>query len=107
MAAKVRKNDTVQVLAGRERGKQGKVMRVLPTEQRVVIEGVNMRKRHTKPRNQNEQAGIIEFPAPLHVSNVAVVCSSCGKASRVGFRAQADGTKVRFCKRCNEVIENG
>ena len=107
MAAKVRKNDTVQVLAGREKGKQGKVIRVLPDEDRVVIEGVNIRKRHTKPRRQGEQAGIVEFPAPLHVSNVAVVCSKCGKPARVGFRFLADGTKVRHCKRCDEVIENG
>lgn len=107
MAAKVRKNDTVQVLAGRERGKQGKISRVLPKEQRVVIDGVNIRKRHTKPRRQGEQGGIIEFPAPLHISNVAVVCAKCGRATRVGFRELADGTKVRYCKRCDEVIENG
>src|SRR5688572_14900291 len=104
MAAKVRKNDTVQVLAGRERGKQGKITRVLTKEDRVVVEGLNIRKRHTKPRRQGEQAGIVEFPAPLHVSNVAVVCSKCGKAARVGFRLLADSTKVRFCKRCDEVI---
>jgi large subunit ribosomal protein L24 len=107
MAAKVRKNDTVQVLAGRDRGKQGKIMRVLTKEDRVVIEGVNIRKRHTKPRRQGEQAGIVEFPAPLHVSNVAVVCAKCGKPTRVGFRSLADSKKVRFCKRCDEVIENG
>jgi large subunit ribosomal protein L24 len=107
MAAKVRKNDTVQVLAGREKGKQGKVMRVLPKEKRVVIEGVNIRKRHTKPRRQGEQAGIVEFPAPLYVSNVAVLCAKCGRPARVGFRFLADKTKVRYCKRCDEVIENG
>jgi large subunit ribosomal protein L24 len=107
MAAKVRKNDTVQVLAGRERGKQGKITRVLTKEDRVVVEGLNIRKRHTKPRRQGEQAGIVEFPAPIHISNVAVVCGKCGKAARVGFRLLADDTKVRFCKRCDEVIENG
>ena len=107
MAAKVRKNDTVQVLAGRERGKQGKVIRVIPKEQRVVIEGVNIRKRHTRPRRQGEQGGIVEFPAPLHVSNVAVVCAKCARPARVGFRILADGTKVRVCKRCDELIENG
>ena len=107
MAAKVRKNDTVQVLAGRERGKQGKVTRVIPREDRVVIEGVNIRKRHTKPRRQGEQGGVVEFPAPLHISNVAVVCAKCARPARVGFRILTDGTKVRVCKRCGEVIENG
>jgi large subunit ribosomal protein L24 len=105
MAAKVRKNDTVQVLAGRERGKQGKVSRVIPKEARVVIEGVNLRKRHVRPRRPGEQAGIVEFPAPLHVSNVAVVCTKCGRPTRVGFRVLADGQKVRYCKRCDEVID--
>ena len=107
MAAKVRKNDTVEVLAGRERGKRGKVMRVIPKEQRVVIEGLNIRKRHTRPRRQGEQGGIVEVPAPLHISNVAVVCVKCGRPARVGFRILADETKVRVCKRCDEVIENG
>ena len=107
MAAKVRKNDTVQVLAGRDKGKQGKVTRVIPKEDRVVIEGVNIRKRHTRARRPGVQAGIVEFPAPLHVSNVAVVCAKCGKPTRVGFRVLSDGTKVRVCKHCDEVIEDG
>jgi large subunit ribosomal protein L24 len=105
MAAKVRKNDTVQVLAGRERGKQGKVSRVLPKEARVVVDGINLRKRHTRPRRPGEQAGIVEFPAPLHVSDVAIVCPKCGKGTRVGFRVLASGQKVRFCKRCDEVLD--
>ncbi|MBI3972455.1 MAG: 50S ribosomal protein L24 [Chloroflexi bacterium] len=107
MAAKVRKNDTVQVLAGREKGKQGKVTRVLPKEERVVIDGVNIRKRHVKAKRPGEQAGIVEFPAPLHISNVALVCAKCGRPSRIGFRFLEDGSKVRYCKRCDEVIENG
>ena len=107
MAAKVRKNDTVQVLSGRERGKQGKVSRVIPKEDRVVVDGINLRKRHVRPRSPGEQAGIIEFPAPLHVSNVAVVCPKCAKGTRVGFGNLADGTKVRFCKRCDETLDTG
>lgn len=106
MAAKVRKNDTVQVLAGRERGKQGKVSRIIPKEDRVVIEGINLRKRHTRPRGAGEQGGIVEFPAPLHISNVAVVCPKCGRGTRVGFRVLADGQKVRYCKRDDEVIND-
>jgi large subunit ribosomal protein L24 len=107
MAAKVRKNDTVQVLTGRDKGKQGKVTRVIPKEDRVIVDGVNIRKRHTRPRQAGEQAGIVEFPAALHVSNVAVVCAKCGKATRIGFRILADNSKVRYCKRCDEVVENG
>jgi large subunit ribosomal protein L24 len=107
MAAKVRKNDTVQVISGRDKGKTGKVTRVLPKESRVVIEGINIRKRHMRARRPGEQAGIVEFPAPLAVSNVGVFCPKCNRATRVGFRTLADGTKVRFCKRCDEVIDNG
>ena len=105
MAAKVRKNDTVQVLAGREKGKRGKVSRVLAKDDRVVVDGLNLRKRHTRPRRPGEQAGIVEFPAPLHVSDVAVVCPKCGKGTRVGFRILTDGQKVRYCKRCDEVLD--
>lgn len=104
MAAKVRKNDTVRVLTGRDRGKSGRVLQVLPREGRLVIEGINIRKRHQKARRPGQQAGIIEFPAPLNTSNVAVVCPTCGRAKRVGFRFLADGTKVRYCKSCDEVI---
>jgi large subunit ribosomal protein L24 len=107
MAAKVRKNDTVEVLSGRDRGKRGKVLRVIPKAERVVVEGVNIRKRHMRPRQGAEQGGIVEFPAPLHVSNVGVVCPRCGEPRRLGFRLLADGTKVRHCKRCDEVIQNG
>ena len=107
MAAKVRKGDTVYILAGKDKDKQGKVSRVLPLKQRVVVDGLNIRKRHVKARKPGEQAGIVEFPAPMHVSNVAVVCAKCSRHTRVGFRFLADGAKVRFCKRCDEVIENG
>ncbi|HXI19064.1 MAG TPA: 50S ribosomal protein L24 [Chloroflexota bacterium] len=107
MAAKVRKNDTVQVLTGRDKGKTGKVTRVLTKEDRVVVDGINIRKRHTKAKRPGEQAGIVEFPAPLQVSNVGVVCPKCGKATRVGFRTLEDGTKVRVCRRDGEVIDNG
>ena len=107
MAARMRKNDTVEVIAGRDKGKRGKVTRVIPQEERVVIDGVNIRKKHVRPRRPGEQGGIVEFPASLHVSNVAVVCAKCGKPTRVGFRFLETGDKVRFCKHCDEVIENG
>ena len=107
MSAKVRKNDTVQVLSGRDKGKTGKVTRVLKADERVVIDGINIRKRHTRAQRPGEQGGIVEFPAPLHLSKVGVVCPKCGRATRVGFRTLEDGTKVRVCKRDGEVIDNG
>ncbi len=104
MAARIRKSDTIEVLSGRDRGKRGTVERVIPRERRVVVEGINIRKRHTRARRPGAPQGIIEFPAPLHISNVAVVCESCDRPVRVGFRFLADGSKVRFCRRCDEVI---
>lgn len=105
MAAKVRKNDTVLVIAGKERGKRGKVARVIPSANRLVIEGINMVKRHSKPRTMTQPGGIIEKEAPLHVSNVMLICSRCDHPARVGFRILEDGTKVRTCKHCGEVVD--
>ncbi|CAA9299666.1 MAG: LSU ribosomal protein L24p (L26e) [uncultured Chloroflexi bacterium] len=107
MSAKVKKNDTVQVLTGRDRGKRGKVTRVIMKDERVVIEGINIRKRHTKAQRPGEQGGIVEFPAPLATSNVNVVCPKCDRPTRVGFRVLEDGKKVRVCRRDGEVIDNG
>jgi len=104
MAAKVRKNDLVEVITGRDKGKRGRVTLVNPRGHRVTVEGVNIRKRHTRARRPGAPAGIIEFPAPLDSSNVMVVCPSCDRPTRVGFRFQPDGTKVRYCKRCQEGI---
>lgn len=101
----IRREDKVLVIAGRERGKTGKVRQVLPKDERVVIEGVNVVKRHMKPRSTTaRQAGIIEKEAPLHISNVALLCPKCDKPTRVGHRFLPDGTKVRVCKRCEEQI---
>ncbi len=105
MAAKVRRNDTVEITTGKDRGKRGEVRRVLPAEQRVVVAGLNMVKRHRRQRNPQEPSAIIELEAPLHVSNVMVVCRSCNEATRVGFKFLDDGRKVRNCKNCNEAID--
>lgn len=105
MAAKIRKNDTVFIMAGKDKGKQGKVSRVIPRAQRVVVEGVNIIKRHQRARGAVQQAGIIEEEAPIHSSNVMLVCSKCERAVRVGFRFLEDGSKVRVCKRCDEVLD--
>ena len=101
----VRRNDTVLVIAGKDRGKKGKVRQALPKESRVVIEGVNVVKRHMKAQGATRQAGIIEREAPIHVSNVMLLCTKCNRPTRIGFRFLEDGSKVRICRCCKEVIE--
>ncbi len=103
MALKIRRDDTVMVIAGKDRGKTGKVRQVLPKEGRVLVEGVNIVKKHVKPR-PGQPGGIIEMERPIHISNVMLVCPHCNRPSRVGFRFLADGSKVRYCKKCHEVI---
>jgi len=102
---KIRKGDTVVIIAGKDRGKRGKVRRALPGEDRVIVEGLNMIKRHSRARRAARQAGIIELEAPIHVSNVMLVCGKCGKPTRVNFRLLEDGKKVRVCNSCQEVID--
>jgi large subunit ribosomal protein L24 len=102
MAAKIKKGDRVVVLTGKDKGRQGNVLQVLPKEQRVLVEGLNIVQRHTRPSQLDPQGGIKNKEAPLHVSNVAIVDSK-GKATRVGFRMDGD-KKVRFAKTTGEVI---
>ena len=102
---KIRKNDTVTIIAGKDRGKRGKVRRVIPKEDRVIVEGLNMIKRHSRAQRTARQAGIIELEAPIHMSNVMLLCNKCGKPARVSFRLLADGKKVRICRSCNEGID--
>jgi large subunit ribosomal protein L24 len=105
MAAKIKRDDTVQVLQGRDRGRRGEVRGVSPTKGRAIVTGVNIVKRHRRGSSPQDPGGIIEMEAPIDASNLAVVCSSCDRAARVGFRLLDDGRKVRFCKRCNEAID--
>lgn len=102
---KVRKNDTVLVVAGKDKGKKGKVRKAMPRDQKVIVEGVNMIKRHSRARRAARQAGIIELEAPIHVSNVMLICSKCNKPTRVCYRFLEDGRKVRICCSCDEVID--
>jgi large subunit ribosomal protein L24 len=104
-AVHVKKGDTVEVIAGRQRGKRGKVLKVVPKHGRLIVEGVNVVKRHSKPTQKLPQGGIVEKEAPVYSSRVMLVCPRCGKASRVGHGYLADGAKVRVCKRCGEQIE--
>ncbi len=102
---KIRKNDTVLVIAGKDRGKKGKVRYAYPKEERVLVEGINFIKRHSRARGAARQAGIIEREAPFRVSNVMLLCSKCNHPARVGFRFLADGKKVRVCRSCGEVVD--
>jgi large subunit ribosomal protein L24 len=103
----VRRGDTVGVIAGRERGKRGKVLRVLMDKGRVLVEHVNMLKKHQRPTQKLRQGGIIEREGALALSNVLLVCGRCDKPSRTGIKILADGRKVRTCKRCGEAIDKG
>ena len=110
MKAKIRKGDTVEVISGREldRGKRGEVIKVLPKEGRLVVQGVNLRKKHQKQmqtQGRTVNPGIIEFEAPVHISNVMVVCPKCGETARVGFHRDEDGIRHRVCKSCSEQMD--
>ena len=102
---KIKKNDTVLVIAGKDEGKKGRVRFAYPKHERVLVEGINFIKRHSRPARQARQAGIIEREAPIHVSDVMLLCSKCNHPARVGFRFLEDGKKVRICRVCNEVID--
>ena len=100
----LKKGDTVQVTAGREKGKTGKIIRIMRDKDRVIVEKINMVKRHMKPSQQTRQGGILEREAPIHISNLMLICSKCTDPTRVGYRT-IDEKKVRFCKKCDEVID--
>jgi large subunit ribosomal protein L24 len=106
LATPIRKNDNVVVTTGKDRGKRGRVLRVVPEKNRVVVEGVNMIKRHTKANPQRQiKGGVVEREAPVHASNVQMVCPECGKPTRLGKKLLEDGRKVRICRKCNEVVD--
>ena len=105
---RIKKGDTVEVIAGKDLGERGEVVSVLPKDNRVVVQGINVMKRHQKAKqagNQQIPAQIVEFDAPLNLSNVMLVCPNCNKKTRVGFKVREDGFKVRVCKKCGKDIE--
>ncbi|HEY3722170.1 MAG TPA: 50S ribosomal protein L24 [Acidimicrobiia bacterium] len=102
MNMKLKKGDRVRVIAGKDVGKEGEITRAFPESDRVIIDGVNVAKRHTRATGQTMQGGIIDKDMPLHVSNVAIICSSCDSPSRIGYRFEDDGTKVRVCRKCGK-----
>lgn len=105
---RIKKGDTVEVIAGKDKGVRGAVLRVIPKKDRVVIERVNVVKKHQKPVQAGRgqvQPGIIEFEAPIHLSNVMIVCTQCSEKTRVGYRMTEDGRKVRVCRKCGADID--
>ena len=115
MALKIKRGDTVQVISGKEsgelfsddeqkRGRRGEVKKVIPKKNRIVVEGLNTRRRHARP-SQNNQQGLFDFDAPMHISSVMLVDPNCGQPTRVGYRFTDSGEKVRVCKRCGKDID--
>ena len=100
---KIKKGDTIYILAGKDRGKSGKVLRITDNGERALIDGLNMYKKHSRPKRQGEKGEIVSVPRPLQISNIAVACSSCSRGVRVGFRVEGK-KKTRFCKRCKNTI---
>jgi len=102
----IRRNDSVQVMAGKDRGKKGRVLRVIADKNRLVVEGVNFVKRHTRPNpGRGVKGGILEKEAPLHASNVQLVCPECSAPTRIGHKVLEDGRKVRICRKCEGVVD--
>jgi large subunit ribosomal protein L24 len=102
----LKKNDTVQVIAGRDAGKQGKILKVIPEKNRVIVQGVSFVKKHTRPNPQrNIKGGIAEREGAIHASNVMVICGECGKRTRIGHKLLADGTKTRICRHCEGALD--
>lgn len=101
---KIKKGDTIMVLSGNDKGKTGEVLEVLPKTNKILVKGINIRKKHVKPRKQGEEGGIIPVECPIHSSKVNVVCPKCGKPTRIGYKIEKD-EKVRVCKKCDTVIK--
>jgi len=100
---KIKKGDTVLIISGKDKGKKGKIFKAFPKKRKVLIEGVNLMKKHQKPKKTGEKGQIIEKPAPISVSNVKLICSKCNKAVRVGYKI-IENKKYRICKKCNKQI---
>jgi large subunit ribosomal protein L24 len=102
----IRRNDTVQVMTGKDRGKKGRVLKLVPEKNRLIVEGVNLIKRHTRPNPaKNIKGGVVQREASLHASNVQLVCPECGASTRIGHKVLEDGRKVRICRKCEGVVD--
>jgi large subunit ribosomal protein L24 len=101
---RLKKNDLVEVIKGKDKGKRGRIIKVLPKKNKVIVEGINLLYKHIKPRREGEKGQRFQFPAPIAVSNVMLVCPKCLKPIRIGYKILADGRKVRWCRKCKEII---
>jgi len=101
---KIKKGDLVMVIAGKDRGKKGKVEKVLTKKKKAIVTGINILKKHVRPSNKNPKGGIIEFPAPIDISNLMIICSKCNKPTRIGYKFIKNNQKIRICKKCHEVL---
>jgi large subunit ribosomal protein L24 len=101
----IKKGDTVKVLSGKDSGKKGKVLSVDPKSSRVIVEGINMATKHTKPRSRTQQGGILHQESPVHSSNVMLICTGCKSPTKISKKILDDGQKGRMCKKCNELID--
>ena len=99
----IKKNDTVKVISGKDKGKTGKVLKVIPLSKRAVVEGINLYKKHVRPKTENEKGQVITVPRSLHISNIQLVCPSCGKPTRIGYSIE-NKVKTRICKKCKSRI---
>lgn len=102
---RIRKGDTVKVLSGNDKNKTGEVLEIIPKTQKIVVKGVNVRKKHVKPRKQGEEGGIISVECAIHSAKVNVVCPKCNKATKIGYEVDKDGNKVRVCKKCGAKLK--
>lgn len=102
---KIKKNDIVKVMTGKEKGKKGKILMVFPMEKKVIVERLNIVKRHTRPTQQMRQGGIIEKEGKIHISNVMIVCNKCDKTTRISMKILENGKKIRTCKHCGEMLD--
>lgn len=101
---KIRREDTVQVIKGKDAGKKGRVLKIFSASNKALVEGINMAKKHKRQTRQDQQGGIVSIELPISISNLMFSCKNCGRPARVGFKVLADGSKSRFCKSCNEAI---
>jgi len=101
---KIKRNDIVKMLAGKDKGKTGKVLKIFPAKNRIIVEGVNYLKKHAKKTQENPKGGVIQRENSINISNAAIICTRCSKPTRVGFTKLSDGAKARICKNCKETI---
>ncbi len=100
---KIKKGDNVLIISGKDKGKTGKILKAFPKEMKILVEGVNLKKKHVRPKREGEKGQVVDIPAPLNISNVKVICPKCGKATRVGYKLEKD-QKLRVCKKCASII---